>query len=84
MRRSPTGANADASMMTTQRRDMPRRLAMFSLTLVMAFSAEVAQSTDGEKTLGLLLGSEGRLKYLDIYTPNHGRLPNAEDLFVLP
>ena len=43
-----------------------------------------ARSTDGETTLGLLLGSEGRLKYLDIYTPNQGRLPKAEDLLVLP
>jgi hypothetical protein len=43
-----------------------------------------ARSTDGETTLGLLLGSEGRLRYLDIYTPNKGRLPNAEDLEILP
>lgn len=43
-----------------------------------------ARSADGETTLGLLLGSEGRLKYLDIYTPNQGRLPKAEDLVVLP
>jgi len=35
-------------------------------------------------TLGLLLGSEGRLKYLDIYTPNQGRLPSPEDLEILP
>ena len=43
-----------------------------------------ARSTDGVTTLGLLLGSEGRLKYLDIYEPNQGRLPSAEDLEVLP
>ena len=43
-----------------------------------------ARSTDGETTLGLLLGSEGRLKYLDIYAPNQGRLPTAEDLEILP
>ncbi len=42
-----------------------------------------ARSADGETTLGLLLGSEGRLKYLDIYTPSQGRLPKAEDLVVL-
>src|SRR3954451_5485744 len=35
-----------------------------------------ARSSDGQTTLGLLLGSEGRLKYLDIYTPNQGRLPS--------
>ncbi len=43
-----------------------------------------ARSADGETTLGLLLESEGRLKYPDIYTPNHGRLPTAEDIVVLP
>jgi hypothetical protein len=43
-----------------------------------------ARSVDGVTTLGLLLGSEGRLKYLDIYTPNQGRLPSAEDLEILP
>jgi len=43
-----------------------------------------AESADGETTLGLLLGSEGRLKYLDIYMPDQGRLPQAEDLVVLP
>jgi hypothetical protein len=43
-----------------------------------------ARSADGVTTLGLLLGSDGRLKYLDIYTPNQGRLPNAEDLEILP
>lgn len=43
-----------------------------------------ARSTDGQTTIGLLSGSEGRLKYVDIYMPNHGRLPNAEDLQVLP
>lgn len=43
-----------------------------------------ARSVDGVTTLGLLLGSEGRLKYLDIYTPNQGRLPSPEDLEILP
>lgn len=43
-----------------------------------------ARSVDGETTLALMLGSEGRLKYLDIYTPNQGRLPEAEDLEILP
>lgn len=43
-----------------------------------------ARSTDGETTLGVLLGREGRLKYLDIYMPNQGRLPDAEDLEILP
>lgn len=43
-----------------------------------------ATSADGQTTLGLLLGSEGRLKYLDIYTPDQGLLPEAEDLVVLP
>jgi hypothetical protein len=43
-----------------------------------------ATSTDGETTLGLLLGSDGRLKYLDIYIPNQGQLPKADDLVVLP
>lgn len=43
-----------------------------------------ATSSDGQTTLGLLLGSKGRLKYLDIYTPNQGRLPSAEDLEILP
>jgi hypothetical protein len=42
-----------------------------------------ATSADGETTIGLLLGSGGRLKYLDIYMPNQGRLPKAEDLVVL-
>lgn len=42
------------------------------------------RSADGVTTLGLLLGSDGRLKYLDIYTPNQGRLPTAEDLEILP
>ena len=43
-----------------------------------------ARSAGGETTLGLLLGAEGRLKYLDIYTPNQGRLPKVEDLEILP
>jgi hypothetical protein len=43
-----------------------------------------ARSTDGLTTLGLLLGSEGRLKCLDIYTPNRGRLPRPEDIQILP
>jgi hypothetical protein len=43
-----------------------------------------ARSLDGETTMGLLLGADGRLKYLDIYTPNQGRLPSADDLEVLP
>lgn len=43
-----------------------------------------ARSRDGKTELGLLLGSEGRLKYLDIYMPNHGKLPDADDLIVLP
>jgi hypothetical protein len=43
-----------------------------------------ARSVDGVTTLGLLLGPQGRLKYLDIYTPNMARLPDAEDLEVLP
>lgn len=43
-----------------------------------------AKSVDGATILGLLLGSDGRLKYLDIYAPDQGRLPNAENLEILP
>jgi len=43
-----------------------------------------ARSRDGATELGLLLGSDGRIKYLDIYMPNQGKLPDAKDLEVLP
>lgn len=43
-----------------------------------------ARSRDGHTELGLLLGPKGRLKYLDIHVPDHGKLPDADDLVVLP
>jgi len=43
-----------------------------------------AGSVDGVTTLGSFGFREGRLKYLDIYTPNQGRLPSPEDLEILP
>lgn len=43
-----------------------------------------AMSRDGTTELGLLLGSDGRIKYLDIYRTDHGKLPDAKDLEVLP
>ena len=42
------------------------------------------RSSGGATTRGLVLGSDGRWKYLAIYTPNQGRLPSAEDLEIRP
>lgn len=36
-----------------------------------------ATSTDSETTSRLISGFDGRLKYLEVYAPTQGRLPQA-------